>query len=208
MDESVRGLHPHQVEFILNKVKQAISMPRSDYNPVPDSCCAILRHRQTRHGILMSTKPWQTAGGSRPHARQPCGGNGAHRGARVLEIVDLNKEMRAANLTSEQQRNSFIADRQKPWASTMDDIQKVMNSAYIYLPLIRGYSSQLKDSSYSVGLAAGIVWFRIVTKGEKARAVPVVKNVTYSVGFFPFWTGTTRRRGHGWLPRISRLSRR
>jgi len=67
MDESVRGLHPHQVAFVLDKVKQAISMPRFDYNPFPIPCCAILRRRPTPCGIRMSTKPLP-----RPAEPTPC----------------------------------------------------------------------------------------------------------------------------------------
>jgi hypothetical protein len=65
----------------------------------------------------------------------------------------------------------------------MEDIQKVMNSAYLYIPLIRGFRDELKDSSYTVHFEPGIIWFRISAAGEKARAIPVVRKFTSTEGF-------------------------
>jgi hypothetical protein len=183
MDESVRGLRPPQVGYILDKVKQGISMPRFDYNPVPDSLLREFTSQANAVRYPYVNEAIATAGGADPMLDSISAVMERTVVPKILEIVDLNKEMRAANLTTEEQRNSFIADKAKTMGITMDDIRKVINSAYIYLPLIRGYSAQLKDSSYSVGFAAGIVWFRIVNKGDKARAVPVMKNFTFSSGF-------------------------
>jgi hypothetical protein len=182
MDESVRNLPPHQVRQILDAVKRAVFMRRFDYNAVPDSLLLdftaqanALKYPYVNEGIA-------TAGGTDPMLDSIAAVMERTVVARVLEIVDINKELRAANLTSEQERNSFIADKAKTMGITMDDIEKVMNSAYIFLPLIRGYTAELKDSTYSAGLAAGIVWFRISAKGDKARAIPAVKSITYSSG--------------------------
>jgi hypothetical protein len=183
MDESVRGLPPQQVREILDAVKRAVFMRRFDYNPIPDSLLRDFAGQANGLRYPYVNEAVATAGGTDPMLDSIAAVMERTVVARVLEIVDLNKELRAANLASEQQRNSFIADKAKTMGITMDDIEKVMNSAYIFLPLIRGYTTQLKDSTYTAGLAAGIVWFRISTKGEKARAIPVVKNITYSSGF-------------------------
>ncbi len=182
MDESVRGLPPHQVREILDAVKRALFMRRFDYNPVPDSLLRDFVAQANAIKYPYVNEAIATAGGADPMLDSIAAVMERTVVARVLEIVDLNKELRAANLTSEQERNSFIADKAKTMGITVDDIEKVMNSAYIFLPLIRGYTAELKDSAYSTGLAAGIVWFRISTKGEKARAIPVVKSITYSSG--------------------------
>ena len=184
MDESVRGLHPRQVGYILDKVKQGISMPRFDYNPVPDSLLREFYRAGKRGPVSICKRGHSTAGGTDPMLDSISPRSWSARSSRrFVAVVDLNKEMRAAGLTSEQQRNSFIADKAKTLGITMEDVEKVMNSAYIYIPLIRGYTSQLKDSSYSTGFAAGIIWFRISAQGEKAHAIPVVKTFTYSSGF-------------------------
>jgi hypothetical protein len=180
------------VSVILDKVKQGISMKRFDYNPVPESFVTDFVNQANAVKI-------PPASPEAAMAQPGFGGFGAPRPAdplldsitavmertvvpKILEIVDLAKEMRAGNLTSEQQRNSFMSDKAKTMGITMEDIDKVMNSAYIYIPLIRRFSETLRDSAYTVSFEAGIIWFRISTKGEKAQAIPVVRKFTYSAG--------------------------
>lgn len=183
MDESARTLSPDKVALILDKVKQAVSMPRFDYNPVPDSLLGDFVAQANAVHYPYVNEAINTAGGADPMLDSLAAVMERTVVPRICAVVDLNKEARAAGLTSEQQRNSFIADKAKTLGITMEDVEKVMNSAYIYIPLIRGYTSQLKDSSYSTGFAAGIIWFRISAQGEKAHAIPVVKTFTYSSGF-------------------------
>jgi len=93
----------------------------------------------------------------------------------ILAAVDANKEVRAMNLLSEQQKNSFITDKAKELGITADELNAVMNSAYIFAPVYLGYS----DSSYSIGsgvtaykltLSAGGYWWKIDNSGEKPAA--------------------------------------
>lgn len=191
MDESAHQLTNEQVGTILDKVKKGISMKRFDYNPVPEP---FVSDFVTQANACTFSPP-------APMAMAQPGFSGLGLGnvpdpmldsittimertvvPKILEVVDLNKEMRAGNLTSEQQRNSFISDKAKTLGITMEDIDKVMNSAYIFIPLIRRVHEELKDSSYTMSFDAGIIWFRISTKGEKARAIPVVRKFTYSMG--------------------------
>jgi hypothetical protein len=186
MDESAHRLAPEQVGVILDKVKQGITMKRFDYNPVPESFITDFVNQANSVRFPMSDfaqaqRGWE----NQPDAMLDSITVVMERTVvpRILEIVDLAKEMRAGNLTSEQQRNSFMSDKAKTMGITMEDIDKVMNSAFIYIPLIRRYHEDISDSAYSVGFDAGIIWFRISTKGEKARAIPVVRKFTHSSGF-------------------------
>jgi hypothetical protein len=183
MDESARRLSTDQVALILEKTKKAVSMARFDYNPVPESFLADFVTQANEVKYPYVNEDVNTAGGTDPMIDSIAAILDRTVVPKVLAIVDLAKEMRAQNLTSEQQRNSFITDKAKMLGITMDDVQKVMNSAFMYIPLARGYTSSLKDSTYTTGFAAGIIWFRISTTGEKASAVPVVKKFTYSSGF-------------------------
>jgi len=191
MDESAHQLTNEQVGYVLDKVKKAISMKRFDYNPVPES---FVSDFVTQANACKFPPPAPGA-----MAQQGIPGFGIAAAPdpmldsitaimertvvpKILEVVDLNKEMRAGNLTSEQQRNSFMSDKAKTLGITMEDVDKVMNSAYVFIPLIRRVHEELKDSAYTVSFDAGIIWFRISTKGEKAIAIPVVRKFTYSMG--------------------------
>ena len=191
MDESAHQLTNEQVGYILDKVKKGISMKRFDYNPVPETFVSDFVTQANACKFLPAA----------PAAMAQTGFSGFGLGSvpdpmldsitaimertvvpKILEVVDLNKEMRAGNLTSEQQRNSFMSDKAKTLGITMEDIDKVMNSAYVFIPLVRRVSETLKDSSYTMSFDAGIIWFRISTKGEKARAIPVVRKFSFSMG--------------------------
>jgi hypothetical protein len=189
LDQSVQNLSGTQVTKILDKIKSELFMPRFDYNPVPRSFVSDFIQQVNAADLTQPVRPLTT---------QPEDGTNAASDPmlesitaimertvvpKVLEVVDLNKESRANNLTSEQQRNSFITDKAKMLGITMDDIDKVMNSAYIFVPMIRNYNSALiNDSTYSVSFDVGIIWFRIATNGERAHAIPIVRQFTRSAG--------------------------
>ncbi|HEX7510226.1 MAG TPA: autotransporter outer membrane beta-barrel domain-containing protein [Chitinivibrionales bacterium] len=204
MDESAHQLSGEQVGFVLDKVKQGITMKRFDYNPVPESFVTDFVNQANAVKIspaapveLAQKTGFRGFGVSAPDPILDSITAVMERTVvpKILEVVDLAKEMRAGNLTSEQQRNSFMSDKAKTMGITMEDIDKVMNSAYIYIPLIKNFREVLKDSSFTLSFDAGIIWFRISTKGEKARAIPVVRKFTYSMG--PGRLGKTYISGTG-----------
>jgi hypothetical protein len=193
MDESAHRLPGERVGFILDNIKKGISMSRFDYNPVPETFITDFVSQANAVQIppvSTAATPGQPGLGLSPFGAAPDPMLDSVTAIlertvvpKILQAVDLNKELRAANLTSEQERNSFMTDKAKTLGITIEDIQKVMNSAYIYIPIIRDYRDELKDSSYSVAFNPGIIWFRISTTGEKARAIPVVRKYSFTQGF-------------------------
>jgi hypothetical protein len=192
MDGSVRALSPEKVAFILDNVKTGMTMSRFDYNPVPESFATDFVNQANAVQIPPTPAPafgqmglGLGALGAAPDPMLDSITAILERTVvpKILQAVDVNKELRAANLTSEQERNSFITDKAKMLGITMEDIRKVMNSAFVYIPIIRRFHEEMKDSSYSMGFDPGIIWFRIVTTGDKAHAVPVVRKFTTTQGF-------------------------
>ena len=188
MDKSAHNLSDADVALVLDKIKSGIFMSRFDYNPVPQPFISDFVNQVNSCNFSVPAPATQQWGGlgaaSDPMLDSITAIMERTVVPKVLEVVDLNKESRANNLTSEQQRNSFITNKAKMLGITMDDINKVMNSAYIFIPMIRNYSTELEaDSSYSVSFDVGIIWFRISTSGDNARAIPVVRKFTRSTGF-------------------------
>ncbi len=186
MDQSVRDMPAQKVGEVLDKVKAGLTMKRFDYNPVPEFMVtdfvnqanalvfpASVTNAPSIPGISVGSDPMlDSIAQVMERTVVP----------KILEVVDAAKEMRAANLTSEQQRNSFMADKAKSLGITMEDIDKVMNSAYIFVPLARRFLGVLSDSTYNASIELGIVMFRISIKDSVAKAVPVVRKFTYSQG--------------------------
>jgi hypothetical protein len=169
IDQSARNLPPDKVEYILAKIKNAVFLSRFDFNPIPDvfvnefvsqaNNIEISGYENTQYildsiaGILERTIIPQ-----------------------ILTVIDINKEIRAANLRSEQQKNSFITDKAKSLGITTQDLEKVMNSAYIFIPSIGNFSSQIKkDSMYEISFDIGLIWYKIIHEEQNTKAKLLVK---------------------------------
>jgi len=105
----------------------------------------------------------------------------------ILRAVDAKKEIRAAALLSEQQKNSFITDKAKELGITETELNEVMNSAYIFAPVFLGFSdttfrvrTEKRDqygniyiqtsTIYRIYLSAGGYWWKIDNSGENPTA--------------------------------------
>ena len=97
----------------------------------------------------------------------------------ILAAVDAQKEIRAMDLLSQQQRNSFITDKAKELGITEDELNAVMNAAYIFAPVYLGHADTSYPvqygTAYSLTLAAGGYWWKIDNSGEK----PVAKLIAH-----------------------------
>jgi hypothetical protein len=212
MDQSAHNISNADVAEILDNIKSSVFMSRFDYNPVPQPFISDFMQQLSSCNFTQPEPPvrekWEYSSAATDSVFDTVASNtmfskkrGSFRAApdpmldsviaimertivpKILEVVDLNKESRANNLTSERQRNSFMANKAKSMGITMDDVNKVMNSAYIFLPMVRNYKTELEaDSIYTVSLDIGVVWFRISTTGDKARAIPVMRKFITSTG--------------------------
>lgn len=182
MDQSVRNLPPDRVAMVLQRVNSELHLGRFDYNPVPQSL--ITDFVAQANGIEFPARS-PIAGGPDLMLDSITAILQRTVVPRIIAILDSCKEVRAGQNVTEAQRNSFIADKAKSLGITMDDVNAVMNSAFIYLPLVRRYETRLdKDSSYTASVDLGIVWFKIATTTEgETQAKVTVKKFSTSTGF-------------------------
>jgi hypothetical protein len=169
MDKSVRGMPAEYASYTLDKIKQKLMMPRFDYNPLPQALISdFVAKANAQEEITIDNLAALMDETIVP---------------KILQVVDLEKELRAQNYTSEAQRNSFYAAKAKEYGFTDVEIAKVMNSAFIFIPVAKSYLGLSKDGQYTMKMDVGVIWYRISTKGEKAQAKMVVKKITTSMGF-------------------------
>jgi hypothetical protein len=167
MDEASRKMTTEQIEMMLKKVNEAITMPRFDYNPLPEAITNAFIAKANASTELSIDNIVSIM----DEVVVP----------KILEIVDLNKELRAQNYTSEAQRNSFYATKAKEFGFTDVELAKIMNSAFIYIPLVSNFSAKQNDYCEHQ-CKMGVVWYRITTKGEKAKAIKVVAEMSSTMG--------------------------
>jgi hypothetical protein len=89
----------------------------------------------------------------------------------ILTAVEAEKELRAVAMLSEQQRNSFITDKARELGVTEAELNAVMNSAYIFVPVYVGHETgRTRDGEHIIELTAGGYWWKIDNTGEVPEA--------------------------------------
>jgi opacity protein-like surface antigen len=104
---------------------------------------------------------------------------------KIIEILDIEKEIRAQGLLTEAQRNSFIATKAKSLGITAEQAMKIMNSAFIYVPVISKYNTYTDriNQIYTVDLNAGVFWYRVVYhENGDADLKLLIKKETKGIG--------------------------
>lgn len=165
-------LNREQTDKFIQTIQNAVRMPRFDYNNIPKSVVdEFLKMPET-----MSIEERMN------NSVVPA----------ILAAVDAEKEMRAQNLLTEQQRNSFITDKAKELGITETELNSVMNAAYIFAPVYINHSTERYDSKdfltgkvvpmFKVSLTAGGYWWRIDNSGETPSVKPIGRIERTAIG--------------------------
>ncbi len=125
----------------------------------------------------------------------------------ILEIVEMNRDIRAMDRMTEQQRNSFITDKAQELGFTAEEVRRVMNSAFIFMPYGSDYIERTwldttftTDSvtvngrrvrqrkrtiveRFSTKMRMGLVWWKIVpgtdsTESKLQRYEPLIDSAS------------------------------
>lgn len=164
-------LKPEQEAYVLKVVKQEIEMPRFDYNPLPDELVNKFK-REIRD--------------RRPRSLDDvASGMNDVLVPEIMRVLDYEKEMRAQGLVSEADRHSFVVEKAKETGITAEDLEAIMNSAYIYLPVVSSVAVQEdKDhNTVTAKIVGGILWFSVKTDESGSSVGLAVKSSADGSGF-------------------------
>ena len=142
---SAKAVDGQQVSFMLDNVKSWIQMERFDFNPLPDKLTA-------EFVAAANAQPTITVEGLAGLMEQKLV-------PEITKILSYEMDMRAQNLVGEAARNGFLAQKAKENGITLEQIEKVMNSAYLYLPVLTSYTMKKSDNSdtYTSMVNGGII---------------------------------------------------
>jgi len=98
-DPSIK-IEQKEAEYIIKKLREYIEMPRFDYNPIPAELLEDFREEVESRGSNVSLDEIVEILKEKFVPK-------------IIEILDIEKEIRAQNLLTEEQRNSFIATKAK-----------------------------------------------------------------------------------------------
>jgi len=159
-----------QASYLIKKLREYIEMPRFDYNPIPEELVADFKSELESRGSSISLDEIVELLKEKFVPK-------------IIEILDIEKEIRAQRLLTEAQRNSFIATKAKSLGITAEQAMKIMNSAFIYVPVISKYNTYISGQTYVVELSAGVVWYRVVYSEDGISDLKLtVKKETRGIG--------------------------
>ncbi|RJP81449.1 MAG: hypothetical protein C4524_01810 [Candidatus Zixiibacteriota bacterium] len=155
------SLSAEQEAFLLKALRAEIEMPRFDYNPLPEGVMTAFRREMEARGA----RDLETTAGIMNDVLAE----------EILRVVDLEKEARAQGLVSEEQRHSFVVEKAKESGITAEHFETILNSAYVYLPVISQVTVQRNDAGTHVtaSLRGGIVWYAL-RQGEEGPYVELL----------------------------------
>ena len=169
---SARKVQDKQMGVMLRSIKSSIEMERFDYNPLPD---VLIHDFVTAANERDNLTVDQIA--SLMQAKLVPSINGILEGAMVT---------RAGELVSEEKKQGFMATKAKELGITLEEIEKVMNSAYIYIPILTKYERKQDKNDkdkYIYTMEGGIVWFHVSLAGDEPVVRLKVSKTTLSKGF-------------------------
>ena len=137
-----------QIDYMLETVKENIEMERFDYNPLPESLLRNFINAANADSKLSVKEIAELME--------------AELAPVIIEILEQAVPERGKELVSEEMERRASVIKQKTSGITVEEIVKVMNAAYIYLPVLTGYKEKAKDNdNYSYTIKGGIIWFHV-----------------------------------------------
>ena len=121
------SLSDRNEKYFLSAIHDGIKIARFDYNPLPDMVQSSFRRRLSRRSYSESEIGELINETIAPE---------------LIKILDVQKEIRARNLVTEVQKNSFIVLKAKEMGITAAQLQQVMNSSYLYIPFLSHYKKE------------------------------------------------------------------
>ncbi len=101
---------------------------------------------------------------------------------RIIGIIEQCKIERGRKLQTEQQQNSFMSDKAKETGLTAKQLSYLMNSAFVFIPLCRGFKESANGQSRSAEMEIGVILWRIINDGESANAEVALKKFVFCSG--------------------------
>jgi len=160
-----REISSSEVGILLSQVKSYIEMDRFDFNPLPDKLISEF----TNAANEMESIDVKGIGDLMNEKLTPI----------ILEIIESTMDSRAGELVTAAQKQSFLATKAKGLGITVEEMERVANSAYIYMPILTEYVHSVgKKGMHTISLKGGIIWFHIDMSTELPTVEMLVSKKT------------------------------
>ncbi len=142
-----------ELDFLLKEVESKLSLERYDYNPLPDTLLReFLRRAHTEEPLTLTEISSLLGETIVPQ---------------IERLLQENLEQRAAGLVSSEAKTSWVAQKAKSLGITAVELEKILNSSYIYFPVLSRIKRKEQGRLFSVELNGTVMWYRLFLTGEK-----------------------------------------
>lgn len=166
---SARQISSQKADRLLIEIREWVEMERFDYNPLPENLLREFERRsRTEKDLTVKSIAKLLTETVAP---------------KIIEILDFNLELRAEEYETEEDKQKFIAIKAKELGITAGDLEKVMSSAFLYLPVLTDYSRSVttdnntKKKTVTYKMKGGLVWFHLKVESGKGT-VEVLRDKT------------------------------
>jgi len=172
---SAHNLSGNQVAYLLEAVEKKLDLPRFDKNPIPGE--SKIFQAFVYRANMEDSLDLEKISSLLNETLVP----------EIESIIDEYAEARARGLVTESSSAGFVATKAKELGITAENLEKIYNSAYIYIPFVNGFSTKIETdkkgrSTIEYHLKGGILWFKVIFKDNKTSVIPVIKSSTTSMG--------------------------
>lgn len=157
-----------EIEFLIDQVREYVEMPRFDFNKLPEEITDDFLRRARLQGNVSPDEIEQLLN----ETVVPV----------ISDILDTEMEIRARDLVTAEQRQQFIATKAQSYGITADQLEKVLNSAYIYIPYVDGVDFEEEKGIVTFNVKGGLLWYHVDMSGEKPKVESILKQSTHSMG--------------------------
>lgn len=84
----------------------------------------------------------------------------------LQQAVSAVAEIRAKENLTEEQLASAVVEKMKQSGLTSDDISKVLNSAYMYLPVVTAYDERTDGTNLIVTIQGYVLWYKMTVDAK------------------------------------------
>jgi hypothetical protein len=168
---SSSSLDQSQKEYISTAIGRSVQMERFNYAALPDNVVSQFAAEASR---LNTVSPEQV----RPVIEKTLA-------PKLLELIDMNKELLSKQNVTEAERNTFLATKAQSAGLSAAQLESILNSGFLFVPYVEYHSRttsrgerDIKNdagkvvrkqayTTYTHSLKVGLLWYRM--KIDKAN---------------------------------------
>ncbi len=153
LTDSNIAINRDELDFLLKEVESKLSLERFDYNPLPDTLIQeFLRRAHAAEPLSMEEISALLKETIVPQ---------------IEHILQENLEQRAVGLVGSEAKSSWVAEKAKSLGITSVELEKILNSSYIYFPVLSSVKRHEQGRIFRVELVGEVMWYRLYLTADK-----------------------------------------